>query len=349
MSEHVQFGRIPYAMAAAGMFSGLSGSASSVYLMLAAHDDVAWTANPGTKRIAELLKIEERTVRRALAALKRRGLIVTRKTGGGHGLRTTYRLVTNPDEADRVQHGGSVTNPDEANRVSQSETRTEHDQEPGRSEPKTRSAGVRNPDNAAPQNRENRAQQQSCNTAAAGHSPAADKESGAVDRMTDTLEALAEAGIGDPKRSELATAWSELPNAAQRIRDLAASLRARGKGTGAVVLELEARAEAARARGRNEAAARANADARHREQAQAEAAASAKRAADKRCVATFIAALTDAEYEAAEQQVFNSAEHNNPLFCDLLKKDKRRGGGERDWAVWKLLHGGNGQPVKSLT
>jgi hypothetical protein len=58
------------------------------------------------------------------------------------------------------------------------------------------------------------------------------------------VEALAEVGIGQPKRSELARRWTGIHGAAVKIRATAAKLNGSGKGSGVLVRDLEAQADA---------------------------------------------------------------------------------------------------------
>lgn len=93
-----QFGRIPYDMAAAGAYAGLSAAAANVLLILAAHTHKDWRCYPAVITIAKETGRNVRTVQRGLRELQRRGLIRQTEAGGGRGRATVYQLATNPGE-----------------------------------------------------------------------------------------------------------------------------------------------------------------------------------------------------------------------------------------------------------
>ena len=66
----VQFGSIPYAMADAGRYKGLTPAESLVLLLIAAHANTNFEARPGVERLAELSGLLERSVTRAITGLR---------------------------------------------------------------------------------------------------------------------------------------------------------------------------------------------------------------------------------------------------------------------------------------
>ncbi len=241
-----QFGRLPYGVVEAGGLAGLSRNELAAYAVIVAHaggDD--WSAHPSIDRIAKLGGMSTRTVTRVVGRLAEKGLIrIT--LGGGRGRANTYAVIRNPDSL-------SVTlspdgNPDKSV------------PEPCQSDARTPTSASQYPDSkVAPQqnNRENTAtdsgpaatadagahahedvKEAIANTDLAAVAEAKERE---TDRQNAIVNALVEAEVSEPTRSELADTRGISP---EMIRQVADETRKVGGGTGALVLNLRTTLEA---------------------------------------------------------------------------------------------------------
>lgn len=250
--DTVQFGKVPYAMAAAGRYRGLTLAEWAVLFMITAHNNTNFEARPSRARIAELTGLTKRSVRRSITGLERRGLLTTAGRTGGRGLSTVYRLTTDP--AEKGDHGVPLYAPkgDPEGLLSHAKGG------PGSPERGTARSEKGDPGGPPTALKSGEQQQQTAKPAPAVAGSGEDQENnngqngnGGCDgknhndqettdpAVTERYEALKQVGIGEPVRSRL----SERPLAPATIRDKAASCREHGKGTGILVRDLEALAD----------------------------------------------------------------------------------------------------------
>jgi hypothetical protein len=206
---------IPFDWVDSGLIRTMSLSELRTILSLAGHAGFhSGQTRPGTKRIARESGHDARTVGRALRSLKSRGVVELIEEGGGRGRANVYRLCRG--------------NPGDRAEVSGSETPAKAACKPRSGATETPAWQVENPGGAAdPTEGRQRTEQQQKGAAA------------------DVMEALTEAGIGEPKRSELA----DLPHITPAIvRKAAREASENGKGTGVIVMEIAAQCAAERLR-----------------------------------------------------------------------------------------------------
>jgi len=228
--DAVQFGKLPYRVVTSGMLGRLKRSELAVYVVIAAHsngDD--FTSRPSVATIFAEANVSERTAQRAVRGLEGYGLIVVRLGGGS--ATNTYELTTDP------RHLGDTP-------VAAADPRHSCDTPPPSKSAVTPVIAV----TPKQKNRERTEQAEPASpTAAAGggdrgekgdnrnggyegknrHDPAVDARRGA----------LAAAGIGNPKREQLASDPYLTPAI---IRAKAAWCHEHRKRTGVLILELEA-------------------------------------------------------------------------------------------------------------
>ncbi len=216
-----QFGRLPTAVISSGILATMKASELKIYTAICAFSNRGWAASIGVEKLGKLAGLSERTVQRTTAKLAYRELIKV-LPGGGRNRANTYIVVT----------AYPVTTADTVS----AEKPRHHECHPLEKKPRhfdaqTPSSPNQNPDSLGVTRSEvqNGQQQQAAAPAAAD---------------ADILDALTQAGIGEPKRTQLAT----LPGVtAGIVRAAAEHARAGGKGSGVTVLEIESRAAKAQA------------------------------------------------------------------------------------------------------
>lgn len=204
-----QYGSIPTQVFMSGRLASLSCATIAVYAAICAHcrDWVAW---PSVATIASEVGISERTVKRSLRKLVESSLISVEAPGGGRapggsGQKTTYRILANGVPA------VTVAGPQRCHGAPPTVTRRARNGDSG-----DRPLCV----NILEQ------QQQQSGAAAVGSS----------EGEADVVTALRLAGIGEPKRRELATTPGVT---AEIVRAEAARLEGTDKRGGILIQNLE--------------------------------------------------------------------------------------------------------------
>ena len=178
-----QFGRLPYAMIDAGLYAGMKRAEALTLIAIAGHvKKKDWTAWPSIPRIARLAGLSTRSVERAIVSLEAKGLM-TYERGGGREHPNIYQLTTNPDDSVGVSDDQTPASPSPRPRQTGTET------------PASQSL---NPGTATPGEQKENIKQQQNRDAAAESSPTQDTDSAVVKLLTSE-------GIGEPKRSEIAS------------------------------------------------------------------------------------------------------------------------------------------------
>lgn len=230
-----QFGRIPAALITSGRLaeSGADRTELLILVGIAAHiNGETGKCWPSMETLAKCAGVQPRTARRAVRRLEGRG-IINIDPGGGRWKTNTYSIkpvaLDDPVTADipgRPERPSIESN----TRSPEAQYPVVCDPLPGRLDPITRSPRT----TAKQKNRGTEQQKQS----AAGFD-------------SELIRALTAAGVGEPKRSELA----RLPGLDMRtVQRKAAWCRDQGKGVGILIRELEAASEQAVVRGSRQSA-----------------------------------------------------------------------------------------------
>ncbi len=179
--------------------------AKLVYGVILSHVGPNGDAFPGWRRIAGLAGVGVKTVRKAIDELHKQQVIGIERGGVGRSNRYSFPIQSVPP-------GGSA--PLEVNVA------------PGGTASATHEGTPVYPRGA-----------QNCCFAATDSAAARPGNDPAI------LQALTEAGIGEPTRGELTRKWAGIVRAPETIRRTVADMQTRGKGTGAIVNQLRTDAE----------------------------------------------------------------------------------------------------------
>lgn len=234
--EPVRFGRVPVGPIDAGRLVDLSRAEAMVYLVLARHVGRSdWRTWPAVETIAAKTGLASRSVKRALAGLRCKSLILVDRAGGGRGRTTTYRLDVKGDALVTVSERETVTQPGAKGDATRPEKVT------GRA----RKGDAR----VTPRDKKKHRKKPEEETGGQARNAAADRAIASKQNPTKSdagvMNALAAAGVGEPKRSELA----QRPGVTVRLIDqTAGQARAQGKGTGWLILRIGDKAAEAVAR-----------------------------------------------------------------------------------------------------
>ena len=264
---------IPLFVITSGIWTKLQQAAKALYVVLARYvnherrkQTGEWIAWPDVERLAEILGVSERHCYRLLKELESFGLIRRRPANDGPG--KAYEFLF-PDNS--VTSGMTPTTPDGCHG---SQAAPDSHVTPLTGEPTKKEQEV---------------------------AAAADDEG-----LQNRLAALAAAGIGEPKRSELAGLRGLTNELINRVVD---RCTAKGKSIGALIRELEAQAEAALARDSRRQA-EAEAETRKEEEAQRkrqeEAKEQAARQQERDAASEFFDQLDPGVRERAVDEVFNA-------------------------------------------
>lgn len=101
-----QFGRVSYRLIDSGALATakLTRAEAVTFIALSAHVGQDYQARPALTRLAALTGADRRTVQRAIAGLRDKGLLTVER-GGGRGNSNVYRLAGNPGAGDGVSSG----------------------------------------------------------------------------------------------------------------------------------------------------------------------------------------------------------------------------------------------------
>lgn len=241
-----QFGRVPFAPINGGAVRDMKGADAMVYLVLCAHSNADGLASVGVRRMADLTDLETGSVSRATQRLVAAGSlkVVTAR----RGIRTTYQIVrtVHPSvNSDVATSAHTTVNGSSLLRVHPSVNGGVGECSPvgyGGVHPRRLKVFTSQPKSVHPTvNVTERTEKQSSRTSAAAGRAHNQEER---EPSRDVIAELTGAGVGEPKRSELARLPGITP---ELVRAARRDLAERGKGTGALVLEIEARAEKAAA------------------------------------------------------------------------------------------------------
>jgi len=239
-APQAQFGRVPYAMIDAGGLRKMRGGDAAVYVAIAAHVKPDWTAAVGQRRIAKVTGFYAGRVSESIRRLADAGLIEVVKASGTRP--ATIRLcVTAEPSAKPIASAPAEPSAKPIASAPAGPSATDAQ----RSGFEGAALGFSSPSaRAAPEQNRRTEKEQKQQPAAA------------------IVRELTKAGIGEPKRSQLAS----LPGITVAIvRAAAEHANRHGKGPGIVVLEVEQRAAKALA---DADAATAACERREREQAE---------------------------------------------------------------------------------
>lgn len=231
-AEPVRFGRVPIA-ATRRHLPAMTGADAKVTLALACYADRGFACRPAVQTLAADTRLDRRTVQRCLNRMSAIGFLELDR-GGGRAHANTMRMVAGPPE----NSGTSAALSDGETAATQPPIATTKG---GITVPKGRRGDPETAARVPPE--QNRTELNSSRAAAAADlaiEPEPEPDQTGPD--AELLAALAAAGVGEPKRGELARRPGVTPDLVRRVAEQA---NAQGKGTGWLILRLEDLAAAA--------------------------------------------------------------------------------------------------------
>lgn len=215
---YYQFGRVPTRMVSnGGVLAAMSAGALRVYVILCANNNNAFDTRPSVGAMADILQCCERTVQRSLRELEKLRMIAL-KVGGGRGLTNVYTILDIP-EKDDIQ---AVTISDK--RVTDSEITVTR---------KSQNGDIRS---VTPSESDECQKQKPPMASATTESFRAGSEEDRPEIDHEVNNILAAAGIGNPKRRELACNRSLT---AEITRKVIAKAQSMGKPTALIIMGLQ--------------------------------------------------------------------------------------------------------------